>query len=246
MKLDPGFTSHWKTERLLDELGGDGVVALLRLWGNAQIRREWSGMELNPKRLAMETKWKGNADHLFQVFTDPDAPWLDRAEDGSYSIHGFEEHQKQVIHLWSAGGKGGRPKKEIPPTPPKEKESSIYPSSSSYPISETNENQMVFEAVEAWNLIEGITHVRDVNTSRKAAFKTRMKDPFFKENWREAMARIPQSKFLTGGGSTGWKANFDWFLNPKSVASIMEGKYSDKQSTLIKQTTFDDSYERVD
>ena len=142
MKLDPGFITHWKTERLIDQLGADGLVAILRMWGQAQIRREWKGMQMTPKRLAMETKWKGDANHLWDTLTDPDAPWLDVCEDGTVAIHDFEEHQKQVIHLWSAGGKGGRPKK-VSPTPSSKKEEDTSTSSSSYPIGFSNENQMV-------------------------------------------------------------------------------------------------------
>jgi len=83
MKIDPGFITHWKTERLLDQLGGDGLVVLFRLWGQAQIKREWKGLTLNPKRLAMETKWKGDENHLFSILTDPDAPWLDKNVDST-------------------------------------------------------------------------------------------------------------------------------------------------------------------
>jgi hypothetical protein len=143
MKIDPGFATHWKTERLIEQLGADGIVVLLRIWGQAQIRREWQGLKWTPKRLAMETKWKADENHLWRVLTDPDAPWLDVAEDGTVSIHDFEEHQKQVIHLWSAGGKGGRPKK-VSPTPSSKNEENTSPSSSSYPIGFSNENQMVF------------------------------------------------------------------------------------------------------
>lgn len=146
MKLDPGFITHWKTERLIDQLGADGLLVILRLWGNAQIRREWKGLQITPKRLAMETKWKGDENHLFSVLTDPDAPWLDAEEGGTFAIHGFEDHQRQVIHLWSAGGKGGRPKKASP-TPPLKKENTST-SSSSYPICEANGNQMVFDDSE--------------------------------------------------------------------------------------------------
>jgi len=150
MKLDPGFTTHWKTERLIEELGSCGLVALIRLWSKAQIRREWKGLIFTPKRLAMETKWKGDENHLFQVFTDPDAPWLDMAEDGSFEIHGFEEHQKQVIHLWNAGVKGGRPPKADPAPLNKEEDisSSTSSSSSSYPRCEANGNHMVFVATK--------------------------------------------------------------------------------------------------
>jgi hypothetical protein len=136
MKLDPGFVNHWKTERLVDQLGAEGVVAVLRLWGNAQIRREFSGLQLTPKRLAMELKWRGDEAMLFAVLTDPDAPWLDPEPDGGFTIHGFAEHQHQVVKLWENGKKGGRPPK------PKPKPSSS-PSSSSYPICKPNENHMV-------------------------------------------------------------------------------------------------------
>lgn len=138
MKLDPGFVNHWKTERLMDQLGAEAVVAILRLWGSAQIRRTFSGLQFTPKRLAMETKWKGDEDQLFAVLTDPDAPWLDRELDGTFTIHGFSEHQHQVVKLWENGKKGGRPKKVIPKT-------STSSSSSSSPICEPNGNQMVLD-----------------------------------------------------------------------------------------------------
>lgn len=136
MKLDPGFLNHWKTERLMDQLGADGVVAVLRLWGAAQIRRQFSGLQFSPKRLALETKWKGDEERLFAVLTDPDAPWLDTDPDGTFTLHGFAEHQHQVVKLWANGKKGGRPRKPKP---------SSSPSSSSSPICKPNENQMVFD-----------------------------------------------------------------------------------------------------
>jgi hypothetical protein len=136
MKIDPGFMNHWKTERLVDQLGADGVIAVLRLWGNAQIRREFSGLQLTPKRLAMELKWRGDEETLFSVLTDPDAPWLDAEEDGSFTIHDFYEHNHQIVKLWENGKKGGRPPKPKP---------SSSTSSSSYPICEPNRNHMVLE-----------------------------------------------------------------------------------------------------
>ena len=126
MKIDPGFINHWKTELLIERLGSDGVVAVLRLWGNAQIRRQYSGLDLNPRRLALETKWKGNAKELFDTLTDPDAPWLDKNEDGTFSIHDFGHHQKQVVALWENGNKGGRPRK-VSPAPSSKEEENNHP-----------------------------------------------------------------------------------------------------------------------
>jgi hypothetical protein len=126
MKLDPGFASHWKTERLIARCGHSAVVGLLRLWGDCQIQRRWSGLAINPTKLAAMMRYEGDHAALWEAMTDADAPWLDPEEGGTYAVHDFGHHQKQVIHMWENGRKGGRPRKEIPPTPPKETEDTIH------------------------------------------------------------------------------------------------------------------------
>ena len=126
MKLDPGFASHWKTERLIARCGHSAVVGLLRLWGDCQIQRRWSGLAINPTKLAAMMRYEGDHTGLWEAMTDVDAPWLDPEEGGTYAVHDFGHHQKQVIHMWENGRKGGRPRKEIPPTPPKETEDTIH------------------------------------------------------------------------------------------------------------------------
>lgn len=116
MKLDPGFASHWKTERLIARCGHGAVTGLLRLWGDCQIGRRWSGLTLNPTRLAAIMRYEGDKEELWQAMIDADAPWLDPEEGGTWAVHDFAHHQKQAIHLWEAGRRGGRPKS--PPTPP--------------------------------------------------------------------------------------------------------------------------------
>lgn len=120
MKIDPGFPDHWKTRMLYNALGAEAVLALLRLWGSAQISREWQGLDLSPKKLKAICGFPGCDQKLWDAFTDCEFPWLDQSPDGTYSIHGFEEHQAQVIALWKNGHKGGRPPKpkSIPSLPP--------------------------------------------------------------------------------------------------------------------------------
>jgi hypothetical protein len=198
MKLDPGFPNHWKTERLIESLGAEGVLVLLRIWGRAQIRRQWQGIEWTPKKLAMETKWKGDENHLWDTLTDPDAPWLDVAEDGTVSIHGFEEHQRQVIHLWSAGGKGGRPKK-VSPEPSSKEEKKEDSSSSSYPIGFSNENHMVLktgkqgvsEPMKRPTIREAIAAASEIGVSKDAA-----------EYWWNTREASDWRKGTAGGGTT--------------------------------------------
>ena len=186
MKLDPGFANHWKTERLIADLGAEGVVAVLRLWGNAQIRREFTGLHFTPKRLAMETKWKGDENHLFQVFTDPDAPWLDKDDDGTFSIHGFSEHQFQIVQLWSNGKKGGRPRKVSLNS--SQEENKEVPSSS--PICEPNGNQMVFEAKPLCTIEQAKSFAAIAGMSETEA-----------ETWWNARSANGWRKGTSGGGT---------------------------------------------
>lgn len=141
MKIEPSFCDHWKTKRLHRVCGAEAVLGLLRLWGQAKIKRQYTGLVLNPTKLAAVMEYPGDEALLWQTMTDPAAPWLDGAEDGTWSLHGYAEHQAQIIRLWEIGRKGGRPKAAAPsPIPPSLNTSS---SSSSSPICEPNGNHMV-------------------------------------------------------------------------------------------------------
>jgi hypothetical protein len=112
MKLEATFPDHWKTKRLVRACGAEAVVGLLRLWGHAQTRREFSGLTLNPVKLAGMMDYSGDEKALWDAMTDPQAPWLDEEPEGTWAIHGFAEHNRQLIHLWGASVKGGRPPKD--------------------------------------------------------------------------------------------------------------------------------------
>ena len=170
MKLDPGFASHWKTERLIARCGHSAVVGLLRLWGDCQIQRRWSGLAINPTKLAAMMRYEGDHAALWEAMTDADAPWLDPEEGGTYAVHDFGHHQKQVIHMWENGRKGGRPRKETSPTPPKETEDTIH----TLPLTplgyetepngyETKPNgfsvEVVIEAGRRASIAEGVWHL---------------------------------------------------------------------------------------
>lgn len=144
MKIEPSFPDHWKTKRLHKACGAEAVLGLLRLWGQAKIKRKYTGLVLNPTRLAAEMDYCGDEDALWRVMTDPAAPWLDEEPDGTWALHGYAEHQAQIIRLWEIGRKGGRPK-SAPPSPAPPTSNNTSSSSSSSPISEPNGNHMVSE-----------------------------------------------------------------------------------------------------
>jgi hypothetical protein len=60
---------------------------------------------------------------------------------------------------------------------------------------------------------------------RQAVLKARWQEHPDIEWWRGYFAYINDCKFLTGGGSTGWTADFDFVIAQGKQVSIMEGKY---------------------
>ena len=114
MKIEPSFVSHWKTRILISKCGHAAALGLISLWGACKIKREYSGLKLNKTRLAAIMDYTGDRNVLWETMTDPDAPWLDAEEGGTWELHGFAEHQKQVILLWNRGKnrEGGRFLKE--------------------------------------------------------------------------------------------------------------------------------------
>lgn len=95
--------------------------------------------------------------------------------------------------------------------------------------------------MEAWNEFSSLPKIKAWTTARKTSLSARMKDQFFLENWLPAIERASRSPFLTGSNDRGWKADIEFFLQPNSVAKIMEGKYdqSAKQSTFAAQLDSD-------
>lgn len=81
---------------------------------------------------------------------------------------------------------------------------------------------------QSWNLLpEPFPQVRAMTAKRKASFRERMQDAFWRENWREALEQIADLEFCRGRNDRHWIADVDFFLRPDSVAKIIEGKYGD-------------------
>src|SRR5690606_1550399 len=77
-----------------------------------------------------------------------------------------------------------------------------------------------------WNefaTAHGLPTIVGLNDKRKTSLRARLKDPVWRERWQEALAQIPRRPFCMGQNDRGWKANFDWFLRPNTVVSLLEG-----------------------
>lgn len=89
----------------------------------------------------------------------------------------------------------------------------------------------VKDVFDAWNMLGVVPKCLIVSDQRRRKIELRLRDPFFRDNWRPATDRIKRSHFCQGGNDRGWKANFDWFIQPDSVAKLMEGKYENNGGT---------------
>lgn len=90
------------------------------------------------------------------------------------------------------------------------------------------------EFVESWNQL-GLPKCLELNVKRRTCLRQRMEEKFFSENWRKAMEKIKISRFCNGDNKTGWKANFDFFIRPGTVAKLMEGSYDGKTQSARPQ-----------
>lgn len=112
------------------------------------------------------------------------------------------------------------------PVRPKRQEETIEE-----PLLEVEELQKQFtpETILAhWNQIEGTTKARAITPDRERSAKARIREPFFRDHWKEAIEKVNNSNFCKGHGPRGWKADLDWFLRPGTVAKILEGKYDNR------------------
>jgi hypothetical protein len=78
---------------------------------------------------------------------------------------------------------------------------------------------------DEWNGQKVLPQCLVVSDSRRRKLMSRLQDPFFTENWKAALQKAVGSSFCRGESERGWKATFDWFIQPESCLKLMEGKY---------------------
>jgi hypothetical protein len=124
MIIQPDFLTHWKTKALIDELGPEAPLYLIRLWAYCQQRKAQTVFEDLPTRaIKAICEYSGDAEELNQSLIDN--RWIKR--DGErVEILNWQEYNQKLIAARQNGKKGGRPPKDLekPPEkkPPKKKE----------------------------------------------------------------------------------------------------------------------------
>ncbi len=74
--------------------------------------------------------------------------------------------------------------------------------------------------------------VRRIDDRRKSMLHARMMD-YGIDALYEVVDKVIASKFLNGDNKTGWKADFDWMFGPNNFRKVIEGKYDNREETVI-------------
>jgi uncharacterized protein YdaU (DUF1376 family) len=83
------------------------------------------------------------------------------------------------------------------------------------------------EILEAWRtrmVPLGFPAVAKMNAQRERLLAARLKDCTLEE-WQRAMDALERSAFCRGENDRGWRADFDFLLQPKSFTKLLEGAY---------------------
>lgn len=79
------------------------------------------------------------------------------------------------------------------------------------------------EVVDGWQALpEPFPKIRAMTPARHALLETRLTQPYFRDGWREALARLPKSGFYRGENARKWVANFDWLLRDGAILKLLE------------------------
>lgn len=107
---------------------------------------------------------------------------------------------------------------------------------SNEPIASSNEDVSVeptpppltkAEVIDAWQermVPQGFPPIRKMTGQRERMLNARLRDSTLEE-WSQAMSALERSAFCRGENDRGWRADFDFLLQPKSFTKLLEGAY---------------------
>jgi hypothetical protein len=94
--------------------------------------------------------------------------------------------------------------------------------------------EAIHPLVEIWNQECGtLAKVQRANSARLKKCDARWKELPEAERgnyYRAVVIKIRESKFCNGQSESGWRATFDWLLQPDVPLKVMEGKYDNNRS----------------
>lgn len=87
-----------------------------------------------------------------------------------------------------------------------------------------------------------IKPIKAMSGNRKKTLNARLKEQYFRDNYKQAIGLIIKRPFCMGENDRGWVATFEWFIRPDTVIDLMEGSkwMNGKQPTRSYNTLTQD------
>lgn len=229
------YASHTRHLSLMEDLAYRRLLDLYYLRDGKLFGDE--------QEIARQIGMREHVSDVTQVLRDffciaEDDRWShDRCDAEIAEYRHFLEKQRENGKL------GGRPRKNpekptanpsLTQTEPKKSLTTNHkPLTTNQDISSSNEDVSdeplitVDEVVRAWNDLAAdrdLPKVVKLTPTRRKQIQARIRE-YNAEDWSTALSAIYRSKFLCGENDRGWKADFDFLLQPKSFVKLIEGAY---------------------
>lgn len=101
------------------------------------------------------------------------------------------------------------------------------------PASKAITTKDIEQAVEAYNAaaaLAGWSRCDKMHDQRRKKLRARLIEWGGLEGWIKLLERAAPSKFMRGLNRDGWKAHFDFFLQPSSLIKLSEGLYDNRDT----------------
>lgn len=99
----------------------------------------------------------------------------------------------------------------------------------------TNNNNINYQQIaDMYNEIcISFPHLTKLSDARKKAIKARLKQ-YRVEDFKKLFEMAEKSRFLKGQNNRNWSANFDWLIKDANMAKVLDGNYTDIQTTQLE------------
>lgn len=237
--------SFWKNEEL-SECSAYARLLYIGLWQLC----DWTGrMECRPKRIRAEIFPYEHVEILDLLNELETHGFIERYRDGAYlqiptftihqSPHPNEKAVPSNVPVPLEDGTARELQRPTPavscflnpdvliadtPTPEAPPEKKKAPKAKEEPAHE--------QVRLLWNELaeqSGLNQCAAISSGRKTHLNKRLKEPYWRDNHKDAIEKLKGIRWIRGENKHKWKATFDWFLRPDTVAKIMEGTHDDSR-----------------
>jgi uncharacterized protein YdaU (DUF1376 family) len=196
-----------------------GITA--KKWANLKpsVMAFWTATEngWEQKRLTKERRWV--EEKKAKNKSAAEARWEPKPK---------KTKEPRDANAYANGQPNGHANGYAPPPPPLGSNEPIISSIEDKSAEPTAQPLTEIEILEAWQdrmVPLGFPAVRRMTPARRRSLKARMREYPDIDDWQKAFSALERSNFCKGDNDRGWRADFDFLCQSKSLTKLIEGAY---------------------